>query len=72
MQINIKNIGKIRETNITIKGITVIAGKNDTAQLVRLYIAFLIAYIMWKKKNYDKNSSIRNIILDFDNDILLS
>ncbi len=32
MQINIKNIGKIRETNITIKGITVIAGKNDTGK----------------------------------------
>ena len=78
MEIFIKNIGKVKEANIKIAGITVIAGENDTGKSTiskSLFTVFNSFYNIDKKIIGQYNSSIENIIiknfsenLDFIND----
>ena len=78
MEIFIKNIGKVKEANIKIDGITVIAGENDTGKSTiskSLFTVFNSFYNIDKKIIGQYNSSIENIIiknfsenLDFIND----
>ena len=78
MEIVVKNIGKVKEDNIKIDGITVIAGENDTGKSTiskSLFTIFNSFYNIDKKIIEQYNSSIENIViknfsenLDFIND----
>ena len=78
MEIVVKNIGKVKEANIKIDGITVIAGENDTGKSTiskSLFTIFNSFYNIDKKIIEQYNSSIENIViknfsenLDFIND----
>lgn len=61
MQIKLKNIGKLKEADIKIDGITVIAGKNNTGKSTvgkSLYCLFSSLYNIEKKIEDDKYAYI--------------
>ena len=63
MEIFIKNIGKVREANIKIDGITVIAGENDTGKSTiskSLYAVFNTFYKINKKIKIQKIEKIHD------------
>lgn len=65
MEIFIKNIGKVREANIKIDGITVIAGENDTGKSTiskSLFTVFNTFYNINDKVELQRKRSIENII----------
>ena len=76
MEIFIKNIGKVKEANIKIDGITVIAGENDTGKSTiskALFTVFNSFYNINDKVKQQRKRSIENIInkhtvneIDFD------
>lgn len=76
MEIVVKNIGKVKETNIKINGITVIAGENDTGKSTiskALFTVFNSFYNINDKVKQQRKRSIENIInkhtvneIDFD------
>ena len=78
MEIVIKNIGKVKEANIKIDGITVIAGENDTGKSTIskvLFTVFNTFYNINEKIKMQKESSIKKIIdssiynkIDFSNE----
>ena len=78
MEIVVKNIGKVKEANIKIDGITVIAGENDTGKSTIskvLFTVFNTFYNINKKIKMQKESSIKKIIdssiynkIDFSNE----
>jgi len=76
MEIVVKNIGKVKEANIKINGITVIAGENDTGKSTiskALFTVFNSFYNINDKVKQQRKRSIENIInkhtvneIDFD------
>ena len=65
MEISIKNIGKVKEANIKIDGITVIARENDTGKSTiskALFTMFNSFYNINDKEKQQRKSSIENII----------
>ena len=65
MEIILKNIGKVKEANIKIDGITVIAGENDTGKSTiskALFTAFNTFYNINDKVELQRKRSIENII----------
>lgn len=69
MELAIKNIGKIKETNIKINGITVIAGENNTGKSTVgkvLFSLFNSMYRVDKKIEDEKKEAIGNLIYNFE------
>ena len=76
MEIVVKNIGKVKEADIKINGITVIAGENDTGKSTiskALFTVFNSFYNINDKVKQQRKRSIENIInkhtvneIDFD------
>lgn len=65
MRINIKNIGKIKEADVNLNGITLIAGKNDTGKSTVGKVLFSIfngLHDIKKKMNDEKKEAIERII----------
>ena len=65
MEIVVKNIGKVKEANIKINGITVIAGENDTGKSTiskALFTVFNSFYNINDKVKQQRKRSIENII----------
>ena len=65
MEIFIKNIGKVKEANIKINGITVIAGENDTGKSTiskALFTVFNSFYNIYKKIKTQRENIITDII----------
>ena len=65
MEIFIKNIGKVKEANIKINGITVIAGENDTGKSTiskALFTVFNSFYNIDKKIKTQRENIITDII----------
>jgi len=65
MRISIKNIGKIKEADVNLNGITLIAGKNDTGKSTVGKVLFSIfngLHDIKKKMNDEKKEAIERII----------
>lgn len=65
MELRIRNIGKIRDANILIDGITVLAGENDTGKSTVgkvLYCLFNSGYELEKKIDQGREASLERII----------
>ena len=72
MKISLKNIGKVREADVEINGITVIAGENDTGKSTvgkALFSVFNGFYEIKKRIKEQKINSVARIILDSIDDI---
>ena len=64
MRISLRNIGLIKEADVDINGITVIAGKNNTGKSTvakSLYSVFKAFYNIDDKIEKDKTENMRNI-----------
>ena len=71
MKIEINNIGLVKNAEIEIDGISVIAGENGTGKSTigkALFSAFNGFYNLNKKVNQIRSTSVRNIIEDFIDD----
>ena len=65
MKLSIKNIGKIKEANVEINGITVIAGENNTGKSTigkSLYAIFCSFYDIEEKIEIERKNSVRRLV----------
>ena len=68
MRLALKNIAKIKQADIELNGITVIAGENNTGKSTvgkALYSVFNSLYQLEKQVRYEKKTSIANVIMQF-------
>lgn len=76
MEIKLKNIGMIKEANVLIDGLTVIAGENDTGKSTVGKALFMIFYYLKTLQNYkaleENNEKVDNKLLDENNMLDLS
>lgn len=73
MKIEIKNIGKVKEASVDIRGITIIAGPNDTGKSTvskTLFSVFNSFYHLQDKIEMEKHESLYRVltVAMFDND----
>lgn len=72
MRLTIENIGNVRQAEIEIKGITVIAGQNGTGKSTisrSLFSVFSANYDVFNKISKDRINSINDILSDYLSDI---
>lgn len=72
MQIKISNIGKIKEAEVTINGITVIAGENNTGKSTvgkALYAMFNSFVDVKQRVNEERIGSLRRVLHAFANEL---
>lgn len=63
MQISLRNINKIREGQLKLNGLTVIAGVNDSGKSTVGRLLFSLAKAINKAKHYNKNRMMRELSL---------
>ena len=72
MQIKISNIGKIKEADVTINGITVIAGENNTGKSTvgkALYAMFNSFFDVKQRVDEERIGSLQRTLYGFANEI---
>ena len=61
MQLRLQHINKIKKAEITLKGLTVIAGANDTGKSTVGKVLFTIIKALSNVKGYDENMRVRDL-----------
>ena len=72
MKLSLKNIGKIKEADVEIKGITVIAGENNTGKSTVGKVLFSIFNGLYNIDNQIKKEKIQSVSKIIDNSLWLA